>query len=790
MSEVEALRSRVAALEAERESLRSKSALMEGILQDLPVIAYRVDENGIVTESVGKGLERLGLRDHESLGVDVFEVYPHTSDKMRAALNGATVHFTAMGQHGGKTYALDSYIAFDAIRGKGAVGFVIDVTERHEAEQAVRESDERYRRLVELSPDAIAVHRNGTFLSVSRPFATLFGADSAEDMIGLDVLKLIPEDRQSEVRSNIRRVQTDKVPHHGSELRALTLDGREIIVDVTVAEIQWEGEQALQVVVRDVTEQQRAKNALSERERVYRQAIRASEGVAYRLIFGTPPEKPHFEFVDDAIEDLLGLSPKEFTGQRMSEIMIEAVASKSATGMDVQQMDWAYRQGILEAWHTDLHLRRPDGKECWLSDDAVPVRDGKTRKVIGSMGILHDITDRKQAESGVRRREEIYRRAISCAEGVAYEIRFEEGEITGPYVYIDEGAQDLVGLSPEEFSKRGISYLTEKVVISDSIWKGSIETLAPAFLRGEVKSYHADLHLRTPNGEEKWLSDHAVPVRDDKTGRVIGSLGILQNITARVRAEQEARELQAQLLQAQKMESIGLLAGGIAHDFNNLLLAVQGYTDYILKELKPEGETVECLRAIRRSTENGAELVKQLLAFSRRQRIDPTELELNQLVHETVDMVSRLMPMNVKIVPRLGEGLHAVRADRGQLELVLVNLFINARDAMPLGGQIRVETENLHRTGGSAGKLSPLGEGPHVCVRLIDNGEGMSREVRERIFEPFFTTKEPGQGTGLGLAMVYGIIQQHGGTIEVQSEPGEGTTMEIILPANGTANCS
>ncbi len=281
-------------------------------------------------------------------------------------------------------------------------------------------------------------------------------------------------------------------------------------------------------------------------------------------------------------------------------------------------------------------------------------------------------------------------------------------------------------------------------------------------------------------GRSGFFEAYYSPLRDE-AGRIVGALAIVHDITAR-------RGLEEQLRQAQKMEAVGRLAGGVAHDFNNLLTAIMGYAQLMTLRLKPDDPALRDTEEILRAAERASMLTRQLLAFSRREVLQPKLLDLNAIIADMGKMLRRLIGEAIDLLVVSGEGLWPVKADAGHIEQVIMNLAVNARDAMPEGGRLTIETANVELGESYAGEHVGVAPGSYVLVSVSDSGTGMDAETKARVFEPFFTTKGPDQGTGLGLSTVYGIVQQWDGAIQIYSDPGWGTTVKIYLPrAQGPA---
>jgi len=284
------------------------------------------------------------------------------------------------------------------------------------------------------------------------------------------------------------------------------------------------------------------------------------------------------------------------------------------------------------------------------------------------------------------------------------------------------------------------------------------------------------LRWKHKDGTIRFLESTARPILDSE-GDLVGFIGIDRDVT-------ERRRLEQQLLQVQKMEAIGILAGGVAHDFNNLLTIVLGNADLLLMKLKKDHPFYEGIKEIRKAGIGAASLTRQLLAFSRKQVIQPEIMNLNDVLNTTTKMLKRLIGENIELQTFFDPALEPVEADSGQMEQVIINLSVNARDAMPAGGKLTVETKNLFLNEDFFKSQGVKGEaGPYVMMRVSDTGSGMEEEILSHVFEPFYTTKGLGIGTGLGLSTVYGIVKQNKGYIFVDSKPGKGSVFEIYLPA-------
>jgi two-component system cell cycle sensor histidine kinase/response regulator CckA len=373
---------------------------------------------------------------------------------------------------------------------------------------------------------------------------------------------------------------------------------------------------------------------------------------------------------------------------------------------------------------------------------------------------------RRQAEDALRESEEKYRFLAENSSDVIW-----RQDASFRFTYVSASVIRLLGYSKEEVEGR---------LLFDFLPPGGRE-LVEASSRNIQLPGHYQLPMAGRDGAEVWVEVSVTPVQGPD-GEIVGYHGITRDIRERKRAEAERERLEAELRQAQKMESVGRLAGGIAHDFNNLLTPILGYMDLLLSELPQTSPQADMALAVRHAAERARDLTRQLLAFSRKQLLELKAVDLGKVVRGFQGILRRTLRENIELEVSLPEGPLPVRADPGQLERVLMNLVLNSQDAMPTGGKLSIQAWEEVLAGPPPPELPALAAGDYVVLEVGDSGVGMDGHTLERIFEPFFTTKEMGRGTGLGLPMVYGILKQHGGEVLVRSVPKQGTRVRLLLP--------
>ena len=382
----------------------------------------------------------------------------------------------------------------------------------------------------------------------------------------------------------------------------------------------------------------------------------------------------------------------------------------------------------------------------------------------GVVAIGRDISDRRSAEQLRAEAEAKYQTLVEQVAAISY---IAELGMDGQWLYISPQVETMFGFSVDDWLANSRSWIRH-IHPDDHI---VVEAAEEASKRGE--RYQAEYRVIRKDGRVIWVSDTAVVVPGSNAHPLME--GIIVDITDR-------KHLEGQLQQARRMEAVGRLAGGIAHDFNNLLTIIKGYTELGRTRAKNQPELRADLERIEDASERAAGLVRQLLAFSRRQVLQPKVLDLNGIVVGLDKLLRRLMDDDIEMKTIVDKDLGTIKADPGQVEQVIMNLVVNARDAMPDGGRLTVETENVELDGAYARDHATVRPGRYVMLAVSDTGVGMSGETIAHIFEPLYTTKESGRGTGLGLSTVYGIVKQSGGYIWVYSEPGEGTTFKVYLP--------
>jgi two-component system cell cycle sensor histidine kinase/response regulator CckA len=625
-----------------------------------------------------------------------------------------------------------------------------DISERKQSELALRRSHQRTRDILDnIFAFVGLLSTDGVILDVNRAPLEMGGL-RREDVIG----KLVPEtywysyspEVQVRVQAAIDRAAMGETVRYDELIRAAG-DTR-VYIDLCFCPLRNSEGRVIHVLgsAVDISERVQVKDALVESEK------------QYRLLFDSSPlpmwvfDRKTFAFleVNEAAVEHYGYSREEFRKMTILDIRPEEDRSrlvqhmtKLVAGLQTPEV-WKHRK-----------------KDGTLIDVEVTSHELAFQRRDAQLVVVHDITEQLKAEENLRHSEEKFSKTFRSTPLPITISTVGEGR----YIDVNEAFSDVMGYDRERVIGR--TALDLKIWADFDERKRMIDQLTTT---GRVDSF--ETQFVTKGGEKRTVLISAEIIRLDSTDCVIA---ITNDIT-------ETRRLEEQFRQAQKMEAVGRLAGGVAHDFNNILGVIIGYSDLSREQLKTDDRLSRHIEQIKKAALRGSGLTRQLLAFSRQQVLQPSVLNLNAVVNNVSKMLLRVVGEDVSLNFVPGQPLGSVKLDLGQIEQVLMNLVINARDAMPRGGRIILETANVDFDENYAREHMPIKAGPYVMLAVSDTGSGIEKETLARIFEPFFTTKPQGEGTGLGLSMVYGVVQQSGGSIWVYSEVGKGTIFKMYFP--------
>jgi two-component system cell cycle sensor histidine kinase/response regulator CckA len=630
-----------------------------------------------------------------------------------------------------------------------------DISARKLSELALRASQAQLSAIVTSAMDGIiTVDREQRIVLFNRAAEKMFGYTALE-MTGQPLECLLPERfRQSHSRLVDGFAKTDTTTRRIGELNhlsALRANGQEFPIEASISGASVSGERFLTAIIRDVTERELAEVALRRGEAELKEAQRVARVGSWTLEARTGQVTWSVE-----LYRMLGLDPS-LPAPDYSEQ--QRIFTPESWARLTAEVDKTTRTGA--PYELELEMLRPDGRKGWMLARGEAVRDANT-DIPGLRGIAMDITDRKRNEEELRKAEERFSKAFRSSPLASAISTQSEGR----YLFVNDAFLAMLKYEP-----RSVIGHTAAEVGFWTVPSHRMEMLQQLEKDGRVRGFRTE--CKTSTGEIRQVEVSAEVIDLDGQNCV---LAITHDIT-------ESQRLEAQFLQAQKMEAVGRLAGGIAHDFNNLLGVIIGYSDLALGAVAPENPATKHLQQVKTASTRAVSLTRQLLAFSRQQVVFPKFLDLNELVTNVIDMLVRMVGEDVAVSFRPTTPIDCIKADPSQIEQILMNLVVNARDAMPGGGKILIETGHAEIDEHYVSQHPGSQSGPHVVLSLSDTGCGMDENIKSRIFEPFFTTKGVGKGTGLGLSTVYGIVKQNGGCVFVYSEVGKGTTFKIYFPS-------
>jgi PAS domain S-box-containing protein len=778
--------------------LQATDAKLRHLLAHSPAVIYglKIEGRSVVPYVVSENItELLGFTVAETLRYEWWVGQLHPEDRERAiasiseTLNEATSRTEYRIRHKDDNRRL---IRGPAGQPKEFIGVWVDITERKRAEAAVQENEERYRSLVELSPDAIFIQSDGKFVFLNGMGAKLFGAAEPRALLGKSIVEFVHSESRGFAQELFKQLEENQKRPSVREIKLLRTDGSVVHTEIAAAPLSFQGRAATQVVVRDITERKRHELRLALQHGVTRilmetasltkavpQILRAiCNGLGWDIgaFWVVDPAKTvlrhqdvwHVPALDPSQVEML---THEFTFEKGGGLLGRVWATNEPAWVPDVTRDANFRRKPAA---TQLGLHGALLIPIQVEKETIGVMEFFSREVrppdAGTPSILRDLGDqlgqfirRKQSEQALRDSEKRYRDLFDHANDHVLSVTAE-----GRFVYVNRACREALSYSEEEIARMSIFDL----VHSDS--KAHCREVFQRVMSGE-KVDKADVVLVSKAGK-KITVEGSVTCKYVE-GKPVAAQCIFRDVT-------ERKKLEEQLRQTQKMEAIGQLAGGIAHDFNNILGCVFGYIELAAMEAASNTAVQENLQEVLKAGQRAKELVLQILTFSRQQEQERKPMKLQPVIKEALKLLRASLPSTIEIRADIPSEAPAVLADATQIHQIVMNLCTNAAHAMSGRGQLSLElkTEDIDE---EVARTQPdLRVGRYVALSVSDTGCGMNRATLERIFEPFFTTKGPGEGTGLGLAVVHGIMKSHEGAITVYSEPGKGTTFRLYFPAH------
>ncbi|MBN1105802.1 MAG: PAS domain S-box protein [Deltaproteobacteria bacterium] len=641
------------------------------------------------------------------------------------------------------------------------LGVTRDITERKRTEEALRQSEATLQSVFRAAPVGICIMKDRVYQSVNAFWCESFGYRE-EEILGKDTRMLYESDVEYERVGRVLYTGLLKQGLESTETRLRCSDGVFRDVVLTAAPLRSDDPSVGSVVIiHDVTERKRAEELLKESERRWRNILTSTPQIGVSL----DPEA-RIVFANTHLLQLTGWKEDEILGEDWFDFFIPEDT----------------RGEVKKVFHMAMHAQDALSFSVWEND--ILTRSGERRTVAWSnvltkneqgdvlnvtcLGI--DLTERKRAEDKLRESEARFREIADLLPQAVYET-----DAQGILTYVNRYAFDLFGYTKEEFEK-GLSVF--QMLIPED--RDRAADVLQALLTGNPSNIDREYRALRKDGTSFPIEIYSSPIIHE--GTTVGLRGILVDMTEHEEAVAEKEKLQEQLNQAQKMESVGRLAGGVAHDFNNMLGIIVGNAELAMMQMGPTEAPFKNIQEILKASQRSSALVNQLLTFARKQTVIPRVLDLNDTVSGMLKMLRRLIGEDIDLAWMPGHDLWHVKIDPSQIDQILANLTVNARDAIAGVGKITIETDNVTFDGVYCADHLGLEPGQYVLLAVSDNGSGMSKEALEHLFEPFFTTKELGKGTGLGLPSVYGAVKQNGGFVNVYSEPGKGTNFKIYLP--------
>jgi PAS domain S-box-containing protein len=749
------LERQAAAREVAEEALRTEKAFLDELFENAPEAVVLVTNDSFILRANRFFTNVFGYEEKEVVGKNIDEILaPHdlTDEALgytQQAASGERLYAETVRRHKDGTL-VDVSILGVPIRVSGGqvavYGIYRDITGRKRAEKALRDSEERHRKLFESTPIGLGVaDGQGNLLAFNEGILKPGGytREDIEQIGNVGALYAEPEER---VRVLAKAAQQGFLRQE--EVRFKRKDGGHYTALLSLTPVQIDGGTGWQAMVEDITERKRAEEVLLREKHFSDMSIDALPGIFYLVdedgkFLRWNKNLPHVSGYTD--QEIAQMHPLDFLEGEERDRMQRGMGEVLARGHATVEMDMVAKNGSRIPYFFTAHRIQLDERQC----------------IIGT-GI--NIAERRRVEDELRRSESKYRALVEHATYGIYRANAD-----GCFLSANPALVEMLGYESEVDLLQ--AERCEETYANDAERERLVE------LCGNMgRIVGMEMEWRKKDGRRVTVRLSGRPLTTE-SGELEAYQMIAEDVT-------EHRVLEAQLRQAQKMEAIGQLTGGIAHDFNNVLTVILANADLISsglpRELTQARADVEDVQAAAR---RGSTLIRKLLGFSRRERLEVHPTDLTLLVSELSGVLKRVVPESIEIQVVAGEAEATVLADPGAVEQIVLNLATNSRDAMPDGGILRIEVTRTWLDEGYRATHPWVEPGEYVCVTCSDTGMGMDASTQERVFEPFFTTKPPGEGTGLGMAMIYGLVKQHGGYVHVYSEVEQGTTVNVYFPA-------
>ena len=751
--------------DAEKQLIQSENRF-RSILEDISNIAVQgYDEARRVTFWNQASEQVYGYTRQEALGrkLEDLIIPPWMQDEVkrlhqRWIAQGEAIpdsELELMDKDGNPVPVFSSHTLQETINGKELFCLDVDLTPVKQIEQALKESEAKFRSVVEHAQESIVVLLDGNILFSNPKTREILGC-SAKELAERSFLDFIhPDDRDWLFEQYLKKIAGETVPID-QQYRVLDEVGRTRWVQSRSKLIEWEHRPALLTSLFDVTEMKHTEQQLQEREKQFRQIFEGS-----RDGFVMVNTAQHIINANPAFCEMLGYSLAELRA-------MDSFYHITPECWQQWEEEEIWQKRLLQQGYSGIYEKeyiRRDGTVFPVELQSYAVFDAEGA-VLYLWGVARDITERRKAEEALRESEGRLQGIVQASPDplVVY-------DAAGRTQYVNPAFTDVFGWTLEELLGDRIPFIPEDCVLETS---ATFEAMIRSGKTGQMQTKRL-----TKQGDPIDVLISAAPI----PGPEGKSPGLVVNLTDM----REQRELESRFQQAQKMESVGRLAGGVAHDFNNMLGAISGHAELALMQTDISNPVYTDLQEIVKAAQRSADLTRQLLAFARRQPAEPKVLDLNAAVSGMLKMLRRLIGEEIELVWKPGEEVWKIRMDPAQVDQILANLCVNARDAIPGVGTIVMETRNVILDESYCLGHPGFQPGQYAMLSVSDTGTGMDREVLDKIFEPFFTTKKMGEGTGLGLATVYGIVKQNSAFINAYSEPGQGTTFTIYFPGHNQA---